>query len=114
MLTLYGIKNCDTVKKARRWLDAHAVDYRFHDLRSDGLDAARLKQWIKLVGWETLLNTRGTTWRQLSARDKRDLTEASASKLMLAYPTLVKRPVVEHGQAIVVGFNDDDYAARFC
>lgn len=113
MLTLYGIKNCATVKKARRWLDAHAVDYRFHDLRSDGLDAARLKQWIKLVGWETLLNTRGTTWRQLSDSDKQGLTETRARELMLAQPTLIKRPVLEHGKLILVGFKDEDYAAQF-
>lgn len=113
MVTVYGIKNCDTVRKARRWLDAHGVDYRFHDLRSDGLDAGRLQHWIKSVGWETLLNTRGTTWRQLPERDRQALNESRARVLLLAHPTLIKRPVIEQGKHIIVGFTEEDYARRF-
>ncbi len=110
MITLYGIKNCDTVKKARAWLEQHDVAYRFHDLRTDGLDAARLKGWAKAVGWETLLNTRGTTWRQLPDADKHDLNAASAIKLMLAHPTLIKRPVLENGTVVTVGFSATTYS----
>lgn len=110
MLTLYGIKNCDTVKKARAWLAQHDIAYRFHDLRADGLDAARLQRWVKAVGWETLLNTRGTTWRQLPDADKQALDATGAIKLMLAHPTLIKRPVVEHGATVIVGFNAATYS----
>lgn len=113
MLTLYGIKSCDTVKKARRWLDTHNVEYRFHDLRSEGLDAERLKRWTKTVGWENLLNTRGTTWRQLPESARQSLSEAQARALMLAHPTLVKRPVVEHGKHVIVGFTEADYRQHF-
>ncbi len=110
MITLYGIKNCDTVKKARVWLEQHEIAYRFHDLRADGLDATRLKNWVKAVGWETLLNTRGTTWRQLPDVDKHEPNAASAVKLMLAHPTLIKRPVLEHGTEVTVGFNATSYS----
>ncbi len=110
MITLYGIKNCDTVKKARGWLEQQRVTYRFHDLRDDGLDAARLKEWIKSLGWETLLNTRSTTWRQLPDADKHDLNATSAVKLMLAYPTLIKRPVLVNGTVVTVGLNATTYS----
>jgi arsenate reductase (glutaredoxin) len=109
MITLYGIKNCDTVKKARVWLEQHHVTYRFHDLRDDGLDAARLKGWIKTAGWETLLNTRSTTWRQLPDADKHDLDATRAAELMLAHPTLIKRPVLENGTEVTVGFSAVTY-----
>jgi arsenate reductase len=110
MITLYGIKNCDTVKKARVWLEQHHVNYRFHDLRDDGLDAARLNEWIKSLGWETLLNTRSTTWRQLPDADKHDLSAANAVKLMLAHPTLIKRPVLVNGTVVTVGFSAATYS----
>lgn len=112
MITLYGIKNCDTVKKARTWLAQHDVEYRFHDLRSDGLDESKLQGWIKAVGWETLLNTRGTTWRQLPDAGKTVANAAQAIPLLLAHPTLIKRPVLEHGNAVLVGFSAQDYASH--
>ena len=110
MIPLYGIKNCDTVKKARAWLEQHDVAYRFHDLRSDELDAPQLKRWIKAVGWETLLNTRGTTWRQLPEADRQGVDAAGAVRLMLAHPTLIKRPVLETGATVIVGFSVASYA----
>jgi arsenate reductase len=113
MTTLYGIKNCDTVRQARRWLDARDIDYRFHDLRADGLDAARLQTWLDALGWERVLNRRGTTWRQLDPEQREGLDAQAAAGLMLASPALVKRPVLEHAGEVCVGFNTDDYAQRF-
>jgi arsenate reductase (glutaredoxin) len=113
MTTLYGIKNCDTIKKARKWLEAHGVDYRFHDFRADGLDEKRLRGWVKQVGWETLLNRRGTTWRKLPDSQRESVDEASAVALMLEQPALIKRPVLEQGKDVCVGFKEADYAARF-
>ena len=113
MTTLYGIKNCDTVKKARAWLAEHAVEYRFHDLRVDGIDAPRLKVWAKAVGWETLLNTRGTTWRQLHEADRQGVNAVHVIALMLAHPTLIKRPVLVVGASVTVGFNASTYEALF-
>lgn len=112
MTVLYGIKNCDTVKKARRWLEEHGVAYRFHDFRADGLDQRRLAHWTKQLGWETLLNRRGTTWRQLPATQRhRASNDAGAMALMLAHVALIKRPVLESGDVLRVGFKADDYAA---
>ena len=113
MTTLYGIPNCDTVRKARKWLTAHEVDYQFHDFRKDGLSAKQLKHWAKKVGWETLLNRRGQTWRKLPDKTKADLTEASALKLMQAEPTLIKRPVLETKSQVHIGFKDADYQDLF-
>ena len=112
MLTLYGIKNCDTVKKARRWLDAHDIAYRFHDFRSDGLDEKRLARWVEQLGWESLLNRRGTTWRGLPETQRAKLVDAAgAIALMLAHPALIKRPVLENAGTVRVGFAEDAYAA---
>ncbi len=113
MTTLYGIKNCDTVRKARRWLDEHGIDYRFHDLRDAGLDEARLRIWVEALGHEALLNKRSTSWRKLSDGDKTNLDEGKAMRLMLAQPTLVKRPVLEHGGAVHCGFSDTRYREIF-
>ncbi|MEJ2060125.1 MAG: ArsC family reductase [Gammaproteobacteria bacterium] len=113
MITLYGIKNCDTVKKTRRWLEAHGVDYRFHDFRADGLEQKQLQRWADQVGWETLLNRRGTTWRQLPETERADLDAARATKLMLKHPTLIKRPVLEDGDDVSVGFAEKNYQDRF-
>lgn len=113
MPTLYGIRNCDTVKKARTWLDGHGVAHRFHDLRADGLDAAMLDAWIAAVGHETLLNTRGTTWRQLPEAEREGVDGGKAAALMLAHPTLVKRPVLDHHGRITVGFKAEIYAGMF-
>ena len=112
-LTLLGISNCDTVKKARRWLDEQGVAYRFHDVRKDGLDPARLQRWIDALGWEKLLNRSGTTFRKLPDADKQGLDAARAKALMLDQPAMIRRPVVEAGDAVSVGFSADDWAKRF-
>lgn len=103
----------DTVKKARRWLDAQGVAYRFHDFRKDGLDAARLQGWIDALGWEKLLNRGGTTFRKLPDADKDGLDAARAKALMLDQPAMIRRPVVEAGGDVSVGFSADDWAGRF-
>lgn len=110
---VYGIPNCDTVRKARRWLDAHGVEYEFHDYKKKGIDAATLKLWSKDVGWEALLNRRGTTWRKLSDDDKEQVTAAGAIKLMQAHTSLIKRPVVEHGGVRLVGFDEGRFGEVF-
>jgi arsenate reductase len=113
MTTLYGIANCDTVRKARKWLSSHDVDHQFHDFRKDGLTATQIKTWVKAIGWEKLLNRRGQTWRKLADTEKADLTEARAIKLMHAEPTLIKRPVLEIKKQVYVGFKDADYQQLF-
>lgn len=111
MLTLYGIPNCDTCKKARKWLDANSITHHFHDVRADGLDMPMLTRWARHVGWQKLLNTRSTTWRQIPETERRDINEEHALKLMLANPTLIKRPVLESGNKVMVGFSTETYAA---
>lgn len=112
-ITIYGIKNCDTMKKARAWLDKAGVDYSFHDYKAEGIDKAKLERWSKDVGWETLLNRAGTTFRKLPETDKEGLTAAKAIKLMMEQPSMIKRPVLEHGKALLVGFKPDDYKTAF-
>ena len=112
-LTLYGIPNCDTVKKARTWLTDAGVDYLFHDYKKAGIDEAHLKRWAGEVGWEKLLNKAGTTFKKLPDADKADLDEAKAIRLMIANPSMIKRPVVEGGPKLMVGFKADDYAQIF-
>ncbi|MDQ2878496.1 MAG: ArsC family reductase [Pseudomonadota bacterium] len=107
--TMYGIRNCDTIKKARAWLDAHGVGYDFHDYKTAGVEAATLRRWAGEVGWEKLLNRAGTTFRALPAPDKADLDETKAIALMLAHPSMIKRPVLERDGAILVGFKPDTY-----
>ena len=109
MITLYGIKNCDTVKKARKWLETRGVEYRFHDFRADGLDAKQLKAWVKELGWELLLNRRGTTWRKLPDAVRDAIDAASAIEIMLEQPAIIKRPVLDLGDRRVVGFKEADY-----
>ncbi len=110
-ITIYGIKNCDTMKKARAMLDKRGVKYDFHDYKTQGIDKTKLAGWVKKAGWETLLNRAGTTFRKLPDKDKDGLTEAKAIKLMLAQPSMIKRPVLELGGGkILVGFKPDDYA----
>ncbi len=104
MITVYGIKNCDTCRKAIKWLDAQGLKHRFHDFRADGLDAATLSDWIRDSGWEKLLNRRGTTWRNLSDADKECVDAVKAEALMVANLTLIKRPVFEGAGPILVGF----------
>jgi len=113
-ITIYGIPNCDTMKKARAWLDSHHVAYAFHDYKKSGIDRDRLEAWSKKVGWETLLNRAGTTFRKLSDSDKQGLTEKKAIALMLAQPSLIKRPVLDLGRGkLLVGFRPDAYEAAF-
>ncbi len=106
MITIYGIKNCDTCRKARKWLDAEGIGNRFHDVRADGLETATLAAWIAALGWERLLNRRGTTWRKLAPEDREDIDEAAAAALLRAHPTLIKRPVFDLGGTFMVGFGD--------
>jgi arsenate reductase len=113
MTILYGIKNCDTVRKARAWLDAHGVSYRFQDLRGDGLDAATLNGWLQQVDTATLINTRGTTWRQLPENTRQIGDNDAAVRLMLEHPTLIKRPVLLHDGKISVGFTAVSYEKTF-
>jgi arsenate reductase len=112
-ITIYGIKNCDTMKKARAWLEQRGVDYVFHDYKASGIDKARLEGWAKRVGWEALLNKAGTTFRKLPDKDKIGLTEKKAIALMLAQLSIIKRPVIETGGRLLVGFNPEDYAKAF-
>ncbi|MDD1622755.1 MAG: ArsC family reductase [Methylococcaceae bacterium] len=109
MLVVYGIKNCDSVKKARSYLESRQVAYRFHDYRVDGLDAALLQGFIDALGVDAVLNQRSTSWRQLSDEQKRDLTPDKALQLMLAVPTLIKRPILDNGEQLIVGFSPDLY-----
>ena len=113
MTTIYGIKNCDTMKKAFTWLDKHGVEYDFHDYKKAGVEKAKLEAWVKKAGWETILNRAGQTFRKLPDADKANLTERKAIALMLAQPSMIKRPVVEKGTALLVGFKPDDYARVF-
>jgi len=113
-VTIYGIRNCDTMKKARAWLDGHGVDYAFHDYKVAGVARGKLEGWAKKAGWETLLNKAGTTLRKLPDADKEGVTEARAIKLMLAQPSLIRRPVLElSGGKLLVGFKPEAYAAAF-
>jgi len=107
--TLYGIKNCDTMKKARAWLDARGVAYRFHDYKAEGIDRARLDSWAQSVGWETLLNRAGTTFRKLPDAEKTNLDERKAITLMLGQPSMIKRPVLDIGERLLVGFKSEQY-----
>ncbi|SFL62753.1 arsenate reductase [Bradyrhizobium sp. NFR13] len=109
-ITIYGIKNCDTMKKARVWLDSHGVAYSFHDYKAEGIDKARLQRWAKEVGWETLLNRAGTTFRKLDDAAKEGLNESRAIALMLEQPSMIKRPVLDLGGKLVVGFKPEIYA----
>jgi Spx/MgsR family transcriptional regulator len=111
-ITLYGIPNCDTVKKARAWLAARGVEYRFHDFKKEGVPAQRLDRWIAELGWEKLVNRSGTTWRKLDAATQASVTDAaSAKKLMLENVSVIKRPVVEWGTKATVGFDESAFTA---
>jgi Spx/MgsR family transcriptional regulator len=102
---LYGIPNCDSVKKARAWLDARALPYAFHDYKREGADPAMLRAWSEAAGWEALLNRRGTTFRKLDQADKAELDQATALRLMTEHPSLIRRPVVEHEGGLLIGFD---------
>ena len=106
MIVVHGLKNCDTCRKAMKWLEGEGMEARLHDVRADGLEPGQLDRWIAAAGWETLLNRRGTTWRKLSEVEKDGVGAPEARALMLEHPALIKRPVFEAGGGIVVGFTD--------
>lgn len=110
MITVYGIPNCDTVKKARKWLNDNGKVYSFHDYKKQGVPEKELRSWVKQLGWETLLNKRGTTWRKLDEATKASVDEASAIQIMLDNPSIIKRPVLSSGKSLLVGFSADEYA----
>ena len=112
-ITLHGIKNCDTMKKARAWLDARALAYTFHDYKVDGIERARLESWTRSLGWEIVLNRSGTTFRKLPEADRDALDEGRALALMLAQPSMIKRPVLDVDGTLVVGFKPSTYEAVF-
>ncbi len=113
MTSIYGIRNCDTMKKARAWLDGRGVAYAFHDYKAAGIERDRLEGWVRKAGWETLLNRAGTTFRKLPDRDRESLTEAKAIALMIAQPSMIKRPVLEAKGKLLVGFKPEEYAKLF-
>ncbi len=110
-IEFYGIPNCDTVKKARAWLDAKGLAYRFHDYKKEGADTAKLAAWCQAAGWDVLLNRAGTTFKKLPDSDKTGLDEAKAIALMLAAPSMIKRPVIEHPKGLLVGFKPEQWDA---
>lgn len=109
MIKIYGIPNCDTMKKARKWLDDHNLDYEFHDYKIQGVPKKNLKQWVKQAGWEKVLNKRGTTWRKLDDAIKNNIDKTSAIQVMIDNPSAIKRPVLEQGKTLLVGFKEDEY-----
>jgi arsenate reductase (glutaredoxin) len=109
MLTLYGIPNCDTVKKARTWLDAHGLPYHFHDYKKAGIDRATLQRWCEHLGHDKVINTRGTTWRKLPEQQRSQLDAYSALSLMLAQPSLIRRPIIEKGAILLLGFDQQEW-----
>ncbi|CAA0123902.1 Protein YffB [Halioglobus japonicus] len=113
VITLYGIKNCDTVKKARKWLDVHNIDYQFHDFREDGLDSDAVTAWIDELGWQNLLNRRSQSWKTLGEEARESMDDAAAHKAVLAHPTLIKRPLLDTGEQRYTGFSAANYAKIF-
>ena len=112
-VSIFGIKNCDTMKKARAWLDRQGVAYRFHDYKADGIERSRLDRWAYKVGWEVLLNKAGSTFRKLPERQKQDLNKERAIALMRDQPSMIRRPVLEAGGELLVGFKPGQYATLF-
>lgn len=113
MITLYGIKNCDTVKKARRWLEDHGIEYQFHDFRVDGLSAETVGEWLDELGWEQLVNKRSTTWKQLSPEVRETMDAAKAQATIVDQPTLIKRPLLDTGHERFTGFSSGQYQTIF-
>jgi len=113
LITLYGIKNCDTVKKARRWLDTHGVEYQFHDFRSDGLDRDTVARWLDELGWENLVNRRSSSWKALDETSRERMDETAALPAILSQPTLIKRPLLDTGHERFTGFSVDSYRKIF-
>jgi arsenate reductase (glutaredoxin) len=110
---LYGIKNCDTIKKAKKWLDTNNIDFEFHDFRVQGIDKKLIENWLTQIDWQLLLNTRGTTWRKLPESERDGINKTSAIKLMLEHPAIIKRPVLTVKNKYYVGFKDKDYEQVF-
>ena len=113
MTVLFGIKNCDTVRKARRWLEEHNIDFNFHDVRDDGLTQAQVASWIDALSWEVVLNKRSTSWKKIDPARRENLDADSVNALLLELPTLIKRPVLEFDGAVYVGFKADTYDKIF-
>ena len=113
MVRVYGIANCDTIKKARRWLDEHGVAYAFHDYKKQGLDGALLRAWVDELGWEALLNRKGTTWRGLPPEVREAMDEEAAIRIMLASPSIIRRPLIDIGRARHIGFSPEQYQGLF-
>lgn len=109
MIKLYGIPNCDTMKKARKWLETNNLKYEFHDYKKQGVPEKNLKLWVKTAGWEAVLNKRGTTWRKLDDETKNTIDEASSIQAMIDNPSTIKRPVLENGKMLLIGFKEDEY-----
>jgi Spx/MgsR family transcriptional regulator len=113
LITLYGIKNCDTVKKARKWLEAHGVDYTFHDFREDGLEPAAVREWLEELGWQNLVNKRSTSWKALDQQTRDGMDDSAALSAIMAQPTLIKRPLLDTGHERHTGFSTTGYAKIF-
>ncbi|MES9830696.1 MAG: ArsC family reductase [Candidatus Thiodiazotropha sp. L084R] len=113
MVRIYGIPNCDTIKKARQWLSDNEIDYEFHDYKKAGIDETMLKPWIKSLGWEALLNKRSTSWRQLDEQIKSNLSEKTAIEVMLQTPSIIKRPLLDDGENLYLGFKAEQYSQIF-
>lgn len=113
MIILYGIPNCDTVRKARKWLTENGLDYKFHNFKKDGLEAPLLEKWVNALGWQVLLNKRGTTWRNLSVEVKANIDQEKAIQIMLNATSIIKRPVLDNNGALSVGFKDEQYQTLF-
>jgi arsenate reductase (glutaredoxin) len=113
MITIYGIPNCDTIKKTRKWLKENDIDYQFHDYKKQGVPEKNLKTWVKQLGWEALLNKRGTTWRKLDDDVKESIDQKSAIQIMLDNPSIIKRPVLDIDDTYCAGFNEENYRALF-
>lgn len=113
MVTLFGIKNCDTVKKARQWLEQNGVEHQFHDFREDGINSEQVNNWLKELGWQTLINKRSTSWKQLDPAQREAMDNALAATAIMAQPTLIKRPLLDLGDKRSVGFKAADYQALF-
>ena len=110
MITLYGIPNCDTIKKARKWLNDNGLDYTFYDYKKQGVPETELTRWVNQLGWEVLLNKRGTTWRKLDDETKNTVNESAAMRIMQENPSIIKRPVLVSGDTLLVGFKTEDYS----
>jgi len=114
MIKLYGIKNCDTVKKAMKWLAENGIEYQFHDYKKDGIDLVKLREFVKKFGWEKLVNRKGTTWRQLSeVEQKKIINDEAAPELMLEKPSIIKRPIIDLGSKQIIGFDEMEYENIF-